>query len=319
MFTRAGGICKRRIGPGQKRECDLGLGLGVIDLPGVNAGPLTVEGIAGGLTLRRVGTRSGQRLIEVLPEVVSTNDLAWARAGGAASDGYMVFAEHQSAGRGRFGRRWESPRGAAVMCSLLLYEQNGPPSPLCSLAAGIACVDAVRETTGVAVQLEWPNDLVIHGRKVGGILVESRVTGGPLVNNGHASHAQPCWYVIGMGINCLQQRGHFPEALRGRATSLEMESAIPIDRSALARAMLRRLDEWFSGNDWRNGPLVRERWLQVAAPLGSWIRLSHDGREYRGHVVDVDPTASLVLQLEEGGRLHFEASRTTVLRENGPP
>ena len=289
----------------------------------VEHGRLDAEKLVSGLALRRVGraTASGPN-VQVVDSTASTNDLAWGWADDPEADGVVVFAEHQSQGRGRFGRTWVSPRGASLLASVLLMESEEPAShasgirgPQLGLAAAVACCDAIARTTDVRSQIEWPNDLVFQGRKLGGILVESRRAGRPAAVDGAQSRAATVAYVVGVGINCLQHRRHFPAGLRDRVTSLDLIAAGPIDRCDLARAMLAELDRWFADLSAWTGDDLRRAWLNRAAPLGGRIRLHHAGRLFSGHVIDLDPTASLVVQLDEGGRRLFDAASTTTVDE----
>jgi len=294
----------------------------------VSVGLLEIERLVSGPARRRIGrVTAWGRLVEIVDSVPSTNDLAWARAGDPRRDGLVVLAEQQTAGRGRRGRSWESPRGASLLCSVLLLPRQHTAAspaevsggrrhsgPLLALLAAVACCDAIFEATSVSVEIKWPNDLLAGGRKLGGILVESRPwpsdrgsgARGPDLGNAH---------VVGIGINCLQHRGHFPPDLRERATSLDLQSAGPIDRGALAVALLRHLDRCFADESIWTAEEVRQEWLRHAVPLGSRVMLEHGGRRYTGHVIDVDPTAALVVQLDRGGRRLFDAANTTILND----
>lgn len=333
MLAGVAGLCKGRIGglggrTRVRRRCEneprlLGFRSRPVKLVIVEQGRLDVERLVSGLALRRVGraTAAGPN-VQVVDSTASTNDLAWERADEPEADGVVIFAEHQSQGRGRFGRTWVSPRGASLLASVLLMESEGPASnasgirgPQLGLAAAVACCDAIAGTTGVRCQIEWPNDLALQGRKLGGILVESRRGGRPAAADGPQSRAATVAYVVGVGINCLQHRRHFPATLRDRATSLDLVAAGPVDRCALARAMLIELDGWYADLSAWTGEDLRRAWLSRAAPLGGRIRLHHAGRVYSGHVIDLDPTASLVVQLDEGGRRLFDAASSTVIDE----
>jgi BirA family biotin operon repressor/biotin-[acetyl-CoA-carboxylase] ligase len=284
-------------------------------------GRLDIERIVGGLTLARVGrsVAAGPN-VQILDSVPSTNDLAWTRVGEPAADGFVVFAEQQTHGRGRLGRRWESPRGASLLCSVLLHDSadgrsKAPPGAQLSLLAAVAAHDAVADATGVQIEIKWPNDLLAAGRKVGGVLVESRPLTARRAADGGEASVYPTVHVVGIGINCLQQPAHFPPGLRERATSLDLVTAQVIDRNDLARALLVHLDRWLSDSDAWGGQWIRQAWLERAAPLGSRIKLQHSGQDYAGHVVDLDPTASLLVQLDSGERRLFDAATTTVINE----
>ncbi len=131
----------------------------------------------------------------------STNDDARALALAGAPHGTLVTALEQSAGRGRGGRRWEAPPGGALLCSLVLRE----PPTLLSLRAGVAVADAI----GEAATLKWPNDILIDGRKVAGILVEAR--------------PRELWAVLGIGVNVAVELQQLPPELRESAGTLGLE------------------------------------------------------------------------------------------------
>jgi BirA family biotin operon repressor/biotin-[acetyl-CoA-carboxylase] ligase len=270
----------------------------MVSFPVMNCGPLQPEPIADGLGCRRL---TGP--VHVVDSVTSSNDIAWQQVEAGAGDGTVFFAEHQTAGRGRFGRTWESPRGASVLCSVVVKDRTGVlQRGGLSLICAIAACDAIRAAVGLPAEIRWPNDLLIRGRKVGGVLVESR----PGRNGGRT-------FVAGIGINCLQHANHFPPELRERATSLDLESPAPIDRIAVCRALLEQLDGWLAGTKDASPHSVRDAWCDRAIGVGGRVRLRRDGKEFSGVVVDLDPTAALIVQLDRGGRSLFDAESTTIL------
>lgn len=314
----------------------------------MDVGVLQIERIRNGLRTERVGRR-----IEYLDSTTSTNDEAWARIDERNADGLVVLAEYQTAGRGRLGRAWHSPRGASLLCSVLLIEESvnssavdcsrglkpaaqqsgsrglpvgqdglspdGEPTaqdeneenvtvPLAAgtlvLVAGVAAFDAIWGATQVTPEIRWPNDLKIRGRKVGGILIESRTL----------ADGRPA-YVVGIGVNCLQQEGHLQAWVGPPATSLEIETPRPVDRAAVALFLLQELDRWLAQRARWGAEELRSAWLARAEPRGKRIRLQHAGRVYHGTMVDLEPDAALIVQLDEGGTRAFDAATTTVLPE----
>ncbi len=253
---------------------------------------------------RRIGRR-----IEVLSEVPSTNSYCLEHADDPDADGLAVLADVQTAGRGRLGRRWLAPRGAAVLCSVLLTEagtagETGEAAGMggyLTLAAAVAACEAIREATTITASIKWPNDLRVDGRKLGGILIESR----------RVKPSATAW-VIGIGINCYQHQGHFPPELAGAATSLDLVSAEPVDRAEVARWLLRRLDAWLCGGEERAAE-VRAAWSTFAEPLGQYVRLRQGGRETAGYTLDVDPHGGLVVQHQDGRREWFDPCLTSML------
>ncbi len=228
---------------------------------------------------------------------------------GPEADGLVILAEIQTAGRGRMGRTWTSPRGASILCSVALIDSSRTlePGPL-ALLLPIAVADAIRAETGVRPQIRWPNDLMVDGRKIGGILVESRA-----VETGARA------YVCGIGINCLQQPGHFPPELAERAASLEILSSRPVDRTALVRELLQQLDRWLGYPDHWTLADVRRDWLDRSELIGGRVRLRCDGKEFEGWMVDIDPQAALVLRLTNGVVRHFPISSSTLMDVRSSP
>lgn len=270
----------------------------------VEAAAIQIEHITATIRTRRIGRR-----IEYAPSTTSTNDEAWHHLEADDADGLVVFSEFQTAGRGRFGRVWESPRGAGILCSVLLIDKRGElTGNQLGLAAPVAVRDAIVSCTDVVPTIRWPNDLTVSGRKLAGILVESR-----------ARRSGTRAFVIGIGINCLQQHPHLDRTLAGRATSLEIESRISVDRSALAMAVLEQLDRWLNVPRSWDDAYLRNRWMAGADPFGCHAHLRQAGKVFGGTILDVDPKNGIVVQLDEGGIRVCEAADTTVVSlETGP-
>jgi BirA family biotin operon repressor/biotin-[acetyl-CoA-carboxylase] ligase len=182
-----------------------------------------------------LGHRTIGREIIVLDETTSTNDVVLQMANGGAPEGLVVFAEHQTAGRGQRGNVWESPAGKGLLCSILLRPN-------------VAVQDSARLVDWAAKGIAWtvenaclckattkpPNDIYIDGRKVAGVLVEMR-----------AQPGAPLLAVVGIGVNVNQMPSHFSEELRDRAISLAIVLGGPIERNTLAIALLRNLDQLY--------------------------------------------------------------------------
>lgn len=165
------------------------------------------------------------------PTTTSTNTVAVAAARSAAPHGSVYFADEQLAGRGRGDHEWISAAGEGLYVSVLLRPQISTARlPLLPLAAGLAAANAIRAIASLAVNLRWPNDLLIGPRKAGGILVEART------NSKGLPHA-----VVGIGINVHQRA--FPPGLATPATSLDLESNRRISRQALLVALLKSLQQ----------------------------------------------------------------------------
>ena len=263
-------------------------------------GPLSATDLLPDGPLRRLGTR-----LFLHDTLESTNAFLLARAT-EARDGAVAWAESQSAGRGRLGRRWQAPRGSSVLLSVLLIEPaDSPLLELAGLLAALATCEAIEATTECSPAVHWPNDVTIAGRKVCGVLAESSL----IANAAGPRRA----LVIGVGINCLQQSGHFPPELADIATSLEIASSQPIDRAAVAAKLLARLDHWLGvARDTADGwSALRAAWRAWCQDFGTRVTLEQDGREHRGTALDVADDGSLIVQLDHGGRRQFASATTT--------
>jgi BirA family transcriptional regulator, biotin operon repressor / biotin---[acetyl-CoA-carboxylase] ligase len=186
--------------------------------------------IATELRAALAGCRIGNEIV-VVEETASTNDLAWEAAERGAAEGFVVFAERQTKGRGQYGRRWESAPYLGLWLSVLLRPAMTlrESQKLTSLLAEIVAA-TITEETGCASTIKPPNDIYISNRKVAGILVEGRTD-----NKGNYLA------VAGVGINVNQTVEGFPEELSATAGSLAMVSGRRIDRSKLAISLLSNL------------------------------------------------------------------------------
>lgn len=251
----------------------------------------------------RGGRLSGQTL--VLTETASTNSFLLQNAA-QLPDGTLLAAEHQTAGRGRLGRTWQSVRGASILLSALLHEPaDSELLKHASTLASLAACEAIRATTACDCRVRWPNDLVIHARKIGGVLVESSRT----VDAGDRPTRS---VVIGIGINCNQRPEDFSAELRDKATSLRIESARPVDRIQVLKYLIERLSNHLAAcasPHYRASSL--SAWRALTDDIGSRAELVQNGRRFSGTILDVDDNGDLVVQLDIGGRSHFAAATTT--------
>jgi BirA family transcriptional regulator, biotin operon repressor / biotin---[acetyl-CoA-carboxylase] ligase len=209
--------------------------------------------------------------------VDSTQSVAFALAADGAPDRTVVLADSQAAGRGRRGRAWLDEPGGSLLVSVLLRPALPPAQlPMLSLAAGLAVADALDEATGVAARLKWPNDVLVDGRKIAGILLESRLGTTPLV-------------VLGIGVNLAQRT--FPPILQERATSVVRETGRIVEREAVLAALLRALDRHRDALEHGKLAQVLDGWRARSATLGRTV--SVDG--VQGIAVDVDDDGALLV------------------------
>jgi BirA family transcriptional regulator, biotin operon repressor / biotin---[acetyl-CoA-carboxylase] ligase len=247
--------------------------------------PGTVHGEAG--PGRLIG-----HTIHALDEVDSTQAEIARLAAAGAPEGTVVTARHQRAGRGRRGRAWWDGAGESLLLSVLLRPAlpAGEAPPLTFLGA-LAVVVAV-EAEGVAPGIRWPNDVLVDGRKLAGILAEAATTAEGRLDR----------VVLGIGVN-VDQAG-FPLELADRAVSLRMLTGRRHDRERLLDRLLGALDAGYRELRAGGGAGLRAAWRRRSVTLGARVR-TPDGRE--GVAEDVDESGALIVRAEDGSRLRVTA------------
>ena len=235
-----------------------------------------------------------------LPVTGSTNQLALEAAQAGARRGIWV-ADEQISGRGRGGHSWHSTRGDGLYCSVLVT----PELPLdralwLSLATGLAAQQAILGTTGIRIDLRWPNDLLCGCRKLGGVLVESAVANTAAGECGTLRYA-----VLGVGINVHHHA--FPPEIASVATSLTIEGARSVKRQALLIALLRSLDRELDELDREHaglgcGPDILARFTTASSWVnGKRVQVPEDGG-YTGRTVGLDSRGFLLVDGDDGVR-----------------
>lgn len=240
------------------------------------------------------------RKVLVYDRTASTNDVAAEYARNPANSGLVVFAEEQTAGRGRGGAKWHSASGHSLLFSLLLTD-CAASGELLSLTCAVAVAEAVGRVGPCYAQIKWPNDILLAGKKLAGILVESRQSG-----EGKA-------HIIGIGINCHQMPDDFPPDLREIATSLDLAGGARCNRVTVARRVLTSLDHWLATAE-RDSKQVTDTWSHLSTQLGQRVIVSCNRKQFTGNCIGVDPEKGLILQLDRGGVRMFDAAHTTVVR-----
>jgi len=230
----------------------------------------------------------------------STNDVAGAYAKNPGNAGLVVFAEEQTAGRGRSGAKWHGAHGDSLLFSVVLADCQ-INSELLSLTCAVAMAEALGQVGGHQARIKWPNDIVLDGRKVAGILLESRQ------NDKGKTH------IVGIGMNCHQTPDSFPADLRTTATSLDIVSGTRCQRVTVAKRALTSLDHWLRAAE-RNKTQVLETWSRLSTQLGQRVTLSYNKRRFTGNCIGVDPEKGLILQLDRGGVRIFDAAHTHIIK-----
>lgn len=235
--------------------------------------------------------RIGHKIIHYF-RLDSTNSVALELAGtdpASTPHGTVIVAEEQTAGRGRFRRNWYSEKTSGIYVSIILRPELPPAvAPALTLVAGVAGHSAISALTGLTVDIRWPNDLLIKGRKVGGILTEMSAE----VDRVHV-------VVVGLGINV--NHNHMPDELAAVATSLRMESGRAHSRSNLLVSLLKQMEQEYRLLIERGSAPIAERWARVSSYAhGKRIRVRVGTGEYTAVTAGVDSTGALRVRREDG-------------------
>jgi BirA family biotin operon repressor/biotin-[acetyl-CoA-carboxylase] ligase len=240
------------------------------------------------LKQRMKGSLFGKRIFHFF-KTDSTNRVALELGHAGEPEGAVVLAEEQTAGRGRAGRAWHSDRGTGIYVTLLLRPKLAPvQAPLLTMMAGLSAHSAVQALTGLTVDLKWPNDLFVRGKKVGGILTEM-----------HAEPSQVRFVIVGIGLNANQDK--FSGELASTATSLRMETGKPQSRMELLVRLLREFESDYNR-------FLREGASEVIAHFegvssyarGKRVRVTNGTESYVGTTVGLGPEGLLQVERDDG-------------------
>jgi len=245
--------------------------------------------------------RIGKKIL-VFKSTASTNDIAAEYARNIENDGLAIFAEEQVKGRGRTGAKWQTGKYDSIICSIVLGDRNYD-AELLSLTCAVAVAETIGKLADKKAKIKWPNDIIVNGKKIAGILVESRQ------NNDHKS------YIIGIGINCHQRQDSFGKELRKIATSIDIETNSVSNRISLAKRLLTSLDHWIRLAEKNNKKIIKH-WRNSSTLLNHRITLVHKGCEFTGNCIGIDPQKGLILHLDTAGPRFFDAAHTTISKSS---
>ena len=221
-------------------------------------------------------------------ETESTNNVAYKLAENGAAEGVTVLAEKQSKGRGRLGREWMSPKGAGIYMSSILRPGILPnEAPKITLLVAVAMCNAVRRITGLPALIKWPNDILIDGKKVCGILTEMK-----------AEQDICTFLVLGIGINVNTKKASLPKG----ATSLKEELGKEISRIELVRTMLKELEKSYKLFKKEDFEPIRTEWSNLSTTLGHHVKIMMHDKKIEGQALDLDDGGALIVRLDNGFR-----------------
>jgi BirA family biotin operon repressor/biotin-[acetyl-CoA-carboxylase] ligase len=247
-------------------------------------------------------SRIGRRLV-CYRETDSTNDDAFKLAEEGAEEGTVVLAEAQRRGKGRLGRRWESPAGLNLYCSVILRPPILPVrAAQLTFLSVVATARAIEAVTPLRPSIKWPNDLLLNGKKVAGLL-----------NEMSAETEKVNFIVLGIGVNINMDHEQFPDDLRHPATSLFLEAGKPVRRLDLVRTLLEALDALYDSYLLNGYGPVREEWLTRCTFLGRRIRVNFQDNELQGTAEGIDEEGALLVRTPDGGLERVLAGDVTIL------
>src|SRR5664280_1295966 len=230
------------------------------------------------------------RDIRVFEQTTSTNDVIEKLARDGVKEGAVVFAESQTKGRGRLGRQWISPERKGLWFSVLLRPDLRPQEATqLTVASATALRRAIQSETGLHSEIKWPNDILIGGKKVAGILTELS-----------AELDRVRHVILGIGVDVNLGAGEFPPELRKLATSLKIESGKMISRAELATAILRELDSDYARICGGFFADVADEWQEHCKTIGRQVTIQIGERRIRGRAESLDDDGALLLRTDHG-------------------
>ncbi len=263
-----------------------------LDPHGTPLNPLNLDAAKRDLGTKRLGVKFHYFL-----DTDSTNTQARRLAEAGAAEGEVVVAEAQSQGRGRLGRVWQSPPFANLYLSILL-RPNLPPAnaPQITLMAAVALAETVEFFLGRPAAIKWPNDLLIDGKKLAGILTEA------------ACDSERVEYVIlGIGLNLNYNAHEMSAELRARATSLAHLTGQPMNREGVLRRLIQDLDRCYGELETCGFEALRPRWEARFIWRGRRVRVELGDQVLIGRAQGIEPGGALILEEDDGQRCRIVA------------
>ena len=257
--------------------------------------------------LHHLGSHTLRGPIYHFESTASTNDAAKVLGAQGAVEGTLVVAETQTAGRGRLGRHWLSPPGLGIYASLLLRPPLPPNElPQITLSTAVSVVRALTRAVGVTPGIKWPNDLMLKGKKLGGILTEMET-----------ESDQIRYLVVGLGLNV--NNPDFPPELAGQATSLLKAEGRRFSRLSILQAWLEEFEALYMRFLAHGFPEILEEWKQHSVTLGKYVAVRQGPRQVEGLAMEVSADGSLVLETARGEEVKVTSGEITLESAGLPP
>jgi BirA family biotin operon repressor/biotin-[acetyl-CoA-carboxylase] ligase len=235
---------------------------------------------------RNLHTKFIGKKIHYFDYLASTMDQAMQLGMDGAASGTLVLAEAQVKGRGRLGRDWFSPKYKGIYLSLILRPKILPAAcPILTLMSAVSICEAVKEASGLDAQIKWPNDVLLHNKKVAGILTEM-----------NAELDKVNFVVIGIGLNVNNDK----KSLISQATSLRQEQGQPICRVALLQEFLRRIENNYHLLEDKGAQEIIHKWRSFTLTLGTRVKVSYQNKHIEGQAIDIDIDGALLIRKDSG-------------------
>lgn len=254
---------------------------------------LSAESIA-----RCRGTRVLGRRVVYYARIASTNDAARELGDAGEPEGALVVADEQTAGRGRLGRRWTAPAESSILMSLLLRPAlTAAQAPRVGMAVALGTCDGIRDQTNLEARCKWPNDILLDGRKCGGILAETRITGDEID-----------FIVVGLGlnVNLAAPSGQMP----ADAIAISTVLGRPAARTPLLCALLEHIERWY--DRLQAGESLRREFAARSATLGQTVHAHAPWGDVVGTAEDIDEEGALLLRRVDGTMERLNAGDVTL-------
>ena len=260
---------------------------------------LQPEEIRQNLTSRWLG-----RTIHFYEKLDSTNLAAMTVAEGGAPEGTALIAEEQLQGRGRADRAWHSPAGVGIYCSVILRPNFSPARvQLLTLMAAVAVAHAITRNLNLSPGIKWPNDILVHNKKIAGILLETK-----------SSPTQILYAVLGIGVNVNHTSDDLPSGLPAGASSLRIETGELVDREGLVCQVFAELENLYEEIRLRGSDSLLVEWRKLSITLGQGVRVLQGERVIEGRAMDVNEDGALLVKERDGSLTVVHAGDVEHLR-----
>ncbi len=243
------------------------------------------------------------------PQTGSTNDDAFRLGVEGLPEGTVVLADSQTKGKGRMARIWHSPAGSNIYTSLILRPDLQPAdAPQISLVAGVAVAELLEQHCSGRVELKWPNDVLIAGKKICGILAQMKTAGEDVD-----------FVVVGIGINVNIRPNQFPMEMRDIVISLSSETGREINRHDLIISLYENFAKWYKKLLQNGFAAIKERWLDLAPMIGHDVQIMFQNEKIIGKALDLADDGSLIILTPDNEKLKISAGDATILNKGLQP